>query len=174
MVAILRSTPTNTDEIKVFMAFKAKQFDKARFEPRTSDVKVPGLHEWFDGDPVWKVRGLTGNELGRCNEMAERNRKNIADIVRALVASNGEGSAEAIQGIVGMGDDVPQDVARRIEYLIAGSVDPDCPLDRAVRLNQVFPVEFRIITEEIFRLTGLGHVPGKPTPSGSEPTSSSI
>ena len=157
---------------KATMAFKSKAFDKARFEPRTSDIKLPGLADWFEGEPVWKVRGLTGNELGRCNELAEKNRKNIADIVKALIAANGEGSAEAIQNIYGLGDDVPQDVARRIEYLIAGSVDPDCPLDRAVRLNQVFPVEFRIISEEIFRLTGLGHVPGKPTPSGSEPTSS--
>jgi hypothetical protein len=154
------------------MAFKAKDFDKAKFSPRTTDVPVPGLSEWFDGPAVWKVRGLSGNELGRCNELAEKNRKNIADIVKALVANNGGETADAIQGLVSLSDDVPQDVARRIEYLIAGSVDPDCPLDRAVLLNQAFPIEFRIISEEIFKLTGQGHVPGKPTPSGNEQTSS--
>jgi hypothetical protein len=154
------------------MAFKAKSFDKAKFEPRTTEVKVPGLSEWFDGPAVWVVRGLSGNELGRCNELAEKNRKNISDIVRALIANKGGETAEAIAGLVSLSDDVPQDVARRIEYLIAGSVDPDCPLERAVLLNQAFPIEFRIITEEIFTLTGQGHVPGKPIPSGNETTSS--
>lgn len=153
------------------MAFKAKDFDKAKFSPRTTEVPVPGLNEWFDGPAVWKVRGLSGNELGRCNELAEKNRKNIADIVKALVANNGGETADAIQGLVSLSDDVPQDVARRIEYLIAGSVDPDCHLDRAVLLNQAFPIEFRIISEEIFKLTGQGHVPGKPIPSGNEQTS---
>ena len=149
------------------MGCKSKEFHKAKFQPRTTDVSVPGLADWFDGPSIWKVRGLTGNELGRCNELAERNRKSISDIVRALIANNGSETAEAIQGLVSLSDDVPQDVARRIEYMIAGSVDPDCPVERAVLLNQAFPIEFRIISEEIFKLTGQGHVPGKPLPSGS-------
>jgi hypothetical protein len=155
------------------MAFKAKEFDKAKFQPRMADVPVPGLANWFDGDPVWKVKGLSGNELGRCNELAERNRKTIGDIVKALLKNQGEETGAAIQDLVGLSDDVPQDVARRIEYLIAGSVDPECPLDRAVQLNQAFPVEFRMISEKIFELTGLGHTPGKPTPSGNVKTSRS-
>lgn len=153
------------------MSFKAKEFDKAKFAPRTSDVPVPGLKDWFEGDPVWKVRGLSGNDLGRCNELAARNRKTIGDIVKALIKNQGNETGSAIQDLVGLSDDVPQDVARRIEYLISGSVDPDCPLDRAVQLNLAYPVEFRIITEKIFELTGLGHTPGKPMPSGNEKTS---
>ena len=34
------------------MAFKAKDFDKAKFSPRTTDVPVPGLSEWFDGRKI--------------------------------------------------------------------------------------------------------------------------
>ncbi|MFH0995797.1 MAG: hypothetical protein V1844_09915 [Pseudomonadota bacterium] len=153
------------------MAFKAKEFDKAKFEPRTADVPVPGMQEWFDGPPIWKVRGLSGNELGKCNELAERNRKTIVDIAKALIQNSSAETSAAIQDLVGLSDDVPQDVARRIEYLMAGSVDPDCTLERAVLLNTAFPVEFRIVTEKIFELTGLGHTPGKPTPSGNEQTS---
>ena len=62
--------------------FDSKKFLKTKFTPRTADVPVPDLREFFsDGTPaVWKVRGLTGHELGRAAEAAERNKSVLAII----------------------------------------------------------------------------------------------
>jgi hypothetical protein len=140
------------------MAFKAKAFEKAKFEPRTVDVPVPGMAEWFEGDPVWKVRGLTGNELGRCNEMME-SRKSLTEIIQDILVKKNDESAD---------DYVPKEKALRVEYLILGSLDPVCDMTMAAKINEPFPAEFNIITTEIIRLTGQGQTVGKQTPSGKK------
>ena len=149
------------------MGFNAKEFLKAKFEPRIEGVPVPDLRDFFkDGDePVWKVRGLTGQELGRANEAAARNRS-IKAIVEALAGQADKERAGAIQDLLGVGENVPEDIAKRIEHLVLGSVDPPCTQDLAVRLCEVFPVEFYQLTTKILELTGKGQEPGKPKPSG--------
>lgn len=148
------------------MAFKAKAFEKAKFEPRSESVPVSALAEWFDGPAEWVIRGLTGNELGRCNALAQKNRKTIAEIVSGLLSSTDGSVSETVRNLVGLSDDVPQETAQRIEYLQIGSQDPACDLELAIKLNETFPVEFLLITNRIIALTGKGHVPGKSKPSG--------
>lgn len=146
------------------MAFKKNEFEKAKMEFRTEDISVPAMAEWFEGAPVWKVRGLSGNELGRCNEMAD-SRKNLTEILQDLLVKKKDETPT---------DYVPQEVAKRIEYLMVGSVDPVCDLDMATKLNEVFPIEFRILTGKIIELTGQGQVVGKQTPSGNGMTSKQV
>jgi len=146
------------------MAFKKSEFGKAKMGYRTADVSVPAMAEWFDGPPVWKVRGLSGNELGRCNEMAE-NRKGLTEILQDLLVKK---KAETTE------DYVPQEIAKRVEYLLIGSVEPNCDLDLAAKLNEAFPIEFRILTGKIIELTGQGQVVGKQMPSGKEATSKPV
>ena len=143
------------------MFFKAKEFKKAKLVHRTATVPLPDLKLWFDGPPEWTVKGLNGNELGRCKEMAEKNRKTIDAVLEALSGKQPEGTATAVRHMTGLDGSVPMDIALRLELLIAGSVDPVCDIELAVKLNMAFPTEFLILTKKIMRLTGLGYEPGK-------------
>jgi len=54
------------------MPFDAKAFAKAKFEPRTAELRIPELQEWFgDDDPVFVVRGLSGIELAPGTTLSE-------------------------------------------------------------------------------------------------------
>jgi len=150
------------------MSFDAKKFLKTKFVPRTAEVPVPDLAAFFEeGMPtVWKIRGLTGHELGRVNEAADRN-KNMAAILEGLASEASKDKAEAVKDMLGLGKDTPQDIAKRIEQLTIASIDPKCTTDLAVRLCEVYPIEFYQITNMILQLTGQGQMPGKPQPSGT-------
>jgi hypothetical protein len=149
------------------MSFDSKKFLKTKFVPRTEDVPVPDLQAFFPegSKAIWKVRGLTGQELGRAAEASERNR-NIVAIIEGLTAEAAADKAEALKDLLGVGGSTPQDIAKRLEHLTIGSVDPPCTLDLAVRLCEVFPVEFYQLTNKILTLTGQGQSPGKQPPSG--------
>lgn len=149
------------------MSFDTKKFKTAKFEIREGLVKVPDLQPFFpEGeDPVWKVRGLTGHELGKVNESAERH-KNIMSILEGLISSGNAEKVESVKKLVGLGDDTPVDIVKRIEMLVVASISPECDEELAVRLCEKFPVEFFNITNEITKLTGQGHVLGKLKPSG--------
>ncbi|GAF96882.1 unnamed protein product [marine sediment metagenome] len=149
------------------MGFDSKGFMNTKFQPREASVPVPDLKEFFEeGDkPEWKVRGLTGQELGRTNEAAERNR-NIAAILEGLVAPGSHEKIESVRQLLGVGNETPQDIARRLEMLTVGSVEPPCDIELALKLCTVFPIEFYQITTKIVGLTGKGHMPGKAQPSG--------
>ncbi len=155
------------------MAFLTKEFIRTKFEPRTADIPVPDLKQWFDGDDlVWRVRGLDGNELGRCNALAEKNRRSITEIAEGLTSGKSAELIGTVRQLVGLGDDIPMEVAQGIEYLICGSVNPECDLDLAVKLNLNFPVEFRQLVHRIIHLTGMGFAAaGKPPASGTDPIS---
>jgi len=143
------------------MPFDAKKFLKTKWTARAEEVPVPDLAAFFpDGaKPVWKVRGLTGQELGRANEAAER-MKNVAAILEGLASGAAKEQTEALKDLLGVGGQTPQDIAKRLEHLVIGSVDPKCTPDLAVRLCETFPVEFFQITNRIVQLTGQGQLPG--------------
>ena len=146
------------------MAFKTEDFKSALYEPRVGEVPVPELKPFFDnGKPVWKVKGLTGQEVGRANDAADRNKK-ISKVVEGVLSDNPKKIAQAVKQVID--PDTPQDVAKRLEHMILGSVEPICDLELALKICERFPIEFYSITNKILELTGLGHLPGKPKPSG--------
>lgn len=153
------------------MAFNKKGFMKAKFQSRTEDIDVPEMKMFFeDGDnPVWKVRGLTGVEIGQSNEASEKN-KNMAAIIDGLVSDKSEDKSNSIKKLVGI-NQTPDDIAKRIEMLIMGSIDPVVDLEFALRVCENYPIEFFQITNAITRLTGKGRIVGKLKSSGVTPTS---
>jgi len=153
------------------MPFKAKEFKKAKFAYRTEAVPLPDLKDWFDGPPEWIVKGLNGNELAHCKEMAQRNRKTIKAILETLASQQSEDVVEAVKHLTGTDGSVPMDIALRAELLVVGSVDPVCDIVLALKLNMTHPIEFQYLTKRIESLTGMGYEPGKSKPSGIEPTS---
>jgi len=148
------------------MAFDSKGFMREKFAARTESVPVPSLAAWFgEGDePVWKVRGMTGVEMARVQEVGASARK-IEDLAKALAAAAGSG--EKIAGILQAAGlpknlkDQPDAFIKHLEMLTIGSVDPVVDLPLAIKLAETFPVEFHQLTTKIIVLTGQGHEPGK-------------
>ncbi len=151
-----------------------QKFLNAALTPRTEEVPVPELADWFaEGEPAaWIVRGLTAAEMGRAREAAERGLDNVRALVTAL-SGDGSDKVSAIRKAFGLADDdVPADVSRRIEMLAAGSVAPALGADNrdvAVKLAEAFPTTFFNLTNKIIVLTGQGAEMGKPKRSGKTP-----
>ncbi len=163
------------------MELDIDKFTAQHFNPRERDVPVPDLKAFFKGKPakdgqgndkppVWRVRMLTGPDLARANEAQQKNRDRNA-IAASLLSGDADKLTEGLRELIGSGDAVPDDTARRIEMLVIGSVAPECSHQLAVKLADAFPVVFQQLTNEIFRLTGMGSEPGKPPRSSRTKTS---
>jgi len=149
------------------MGFKLKEFSKAKFEARTATVPVPALAEFFgEGDkPEFTVRGLTGEEMARVNE-AQSKSKNIAAVIAAIASQTQSEKVRGLKESLGLSDDMPTDLARRIEMLALGCVDPVLDVQSASKLFKVAPVDGYNLTNEILRLSGQGMTVGEPKASG--------
>jgi len=150
-----------------------QKFLQEQFTPRTETILVPELAGFFEKGqkPEWTVRGVTGAELGRAKQSAERSQEALKSLVEAMA---GKGSkAEALRRTMGISDEeVPADISYRIEMLATGSVSPKLGPDSrdvAVRLAETFPTVFYNLTNRILSLTGQGSELGKPKPSGKTP-----
>jgi hypothetical protein len=154
------------------MPFDSKRFLKTQFIPREDTVPVPDMKVFFpEGEePVWKVRGLNGVEMARANEAADRNR-NISVILEGLISRSKQEKIDSVKQLIGIDEKVPNDIAKRVELFILGSVEPKADTELALKVCTAFPIEFFEITNRITILTGRGHVPGKPKPSGKTPKS---
>lgn len=143
-----------------------REFMRADLKPRTEDVEVAALAPWNDGvAPTFVVRGLDGPELARVREAAEKHR-NIGATIEALVGGTDKEKIAAMRETMGIGDDLPEDYAKRLEMLVLGTVSPKLDLPAALKIAASFAVHFYHLTNRITELTGQGHtIPGKPAPS---------
>jgi len=139
------------------MGFDLAKFQATSFTPRTEAVKVPDLKAFFpeDGEAVWTVRGLTGQELGVVNETAQRNKK-ITAVLEGLISNKSVENTDAIKKLIGADGDVTEEVARRMEIFRIGSIDPIVTMPDVVKFCTVWPIEFSLITSAIYKLTGQG------------------
>ena len=103
--------------------------------------------------------------MGRANEVANKN-DNTKAVLEAVLSANSAEVKKAVSEITGRGDSVPMDMAKRIEYLQTGSVEPTCNLDLALKIFKEKPYVFLELTNVISELTSIGSQPGKPKPSG--------
>lgn len=155
------------------MGLDVDRFLNADFHAREERVPVPDLAGLFPAgeEPVWVVRGLTGLELGRVLEAGDRQR-NLAALVGAVAAGSPQEKGEALRRLVGLSDeDSPDNYVKGIELLMAGSVDPPCSRELAVRFADAFATEFWLLVGRINVLTGQGKTLGKPSGSGQTPES---
>lgn len=137
------------------MGFNVEKFERAKFAHRTRRVKVDPLVDFFDeGEPAeWEVRGLSANEFHRAAEAANRQDSMVA-MVRAMT-THAEKVA-AYRESLGLGENTPGELAKRMEMLVMGSVAPKIELPIAVKLAENFPVEFLMLTQAITELSGQG------------------
>lgn len=147
---------------------------KEVFEARTAEVRVSSsaLVNYFDegSEPVFKVRGLTYEELSKCNNAADTTPA-MRKLLEELNKKDGAGIATEIKNVFGVGNDTPANVIKAINHVVTGCVDPEIDEEMAVKLATAFPIEFGQISMKIVELTGQGHVPGKQKSSTAKPTS---
>jgi hypothetical protein len=155
------------------MSFDLNRFRATSLTPRQAVVAVPDLAHWYgDAEPVWTVRGLTGEEIARANEANQRTAV-IAATIEALAstANSGAEQVEAMRTLMGYGTDTPFDLAKRLDHLVFGSVEPKIDREIAVRLFMAYPIVAYTLTNKILELTGLGPDMGKALPSTPIPES---
>ena len=138
------------------MPFNAKGFEKANFEARTKSVSVEALADFFnEGEkPEFLVRGLSSNELHRAMN-AQKTQASIDNLLTAI--AEGKDSADAVRKVLGYSKDTPAEVAKRMEMLVSGCVEPKMTMPLAVKLAENFPIEFLALTNVITELTGQGY-----------------
>jgi len=152
------------------MAFSNAKFMKQKLEHSTESISVPALAEWFgDDEPVWMIRSLTGTEFIKSQEAQAKN-KNIQILAEALAVGNSKEKVDALKSMVGTGDDVPAELAKRIEMFVFATVSPVVDMELAVKMAEFFPSDFMIITNKIINLTARGADMVKPKPSGKANT----
>lgn len=144
------------------------KFMCAKFERRQKTVRLPELKEFFPKDqhPDFIVQGLTGPELAKTLE-APRKYKDVAGLIDGILSDVSKDKIDAIKESLGITGKVPDEIAKRLEQLVLGSVEPKFTQDAAVKFCEKFPIEFWILTNSIAELTGRGHEPGKSKPSGT-------
>lgn len=154
------------------MAFDVNKFASQKFADRVSQYKIPagsGLRNFFDEDeeaPAFSVRGLTAAEIGRTRDAVAQNR-DMGAIIEKLIGGAPSEKGVALQQIIR--PDTPDDVAKRLEIVHIGLVEPRLNFPDVVRLAENFPVEFYAIADLIMALTGLGRLPGKPESCSATP-----
>lgn len=156
------------------MSFDIERFRSAILAPRQAAVAVPDLKHWYgNAAPVWTVRGLTGEEIARANESNQRSSL-VAAAIQALAnaASARQEQTEALQTLIGYGAETPDDLAKRFDHLVAGSVEPQIDREIAVRLFTSYPIVAYTLTNKILELTGMGPDLGKAPLSTPIPESS--
>lgn len=156
------------------MAFDLARFAQAEFAPRQQAVPVPGLQAFFGKNEKaeWVVCSLSAAQLH--NAMEAKQRQAAVQTVVDAIASSGE-KAQELRKALGLAGDVPGEVVKRLEMLVAGSVEPKIDMPTAVKLAGAFPIEFLTLTNTITELTGQGfdlvkpHAASRKTPA-STPT----
>lgn len=151
--------------------FDLKAFMRETFTPREEEVRIPELAGFFPegADPVFRVRSLTGEELARVQEAAQRN-KDLATLAAGLVSNSDNERIAALREALGVGDSVPDEMAKRMAMVEMGCVSPKLDTLAVVKLFKVLPVDMYNLATKISALTGAGHVPGKAKPCGDETT----
>lgn len=155
--------------------FNTQKFLDTKFIVRTVTVATPALAPFFaPGEaPQITIRGLTGEELARVNEAQAKN-ANISALLEALAGAGNAEKVDALRQAMGLdSDQVADDLARRLEQLALGSVDPAIDIQTAVKLFRAYPVVGFELTNKIMLLSGQGMIPGEAPASGETPVSAS-
>lgn len=148
--------------------FDLEAFRACPITHRIEEVPVPRLAPFFsEGEPaLWRIRGMTGEEIARARESGARH-KAVAVAIQAMVSQSQSTAdkVDAMKSILGFGTEVPEDLAQRLDHLVFGSVYPAIDRNDAVRLFAMFPVIAYELTNKILVLSEQGPDLGKVTRS---------
>jgi len=142
--------------------FDVSAFSREKYCPREAEVSfsipVPGGDPLKPVEQVFKVKGLTAEELARIDQVVDNN-KNLQALLDAVIkADSGDlkSRLDAIKELAGMSNDIPASHVKKLAIFRAGCVNPEFNQADAVKFSNVHPIEFIMISNKIYELTGLG------------------
>lgn len=152
------------------MSFDLEKFDKAQFKSRTDTVPVPELQAFFAKDTkpedmVFKIRNLEATEVTAANDSFEKARK-LEKFLEQVASPDQNEQVKGLVQAMGFEKGTTPDLAKRFDLFHFGCVEPKFTRTQAVRFAKHFPGQFYVITNAVWRLTGLGSDPGKLPGSG--------
>lgn len=152
------------------MGFDGKKFSDVKFEQRTTEIEVKELAAFFNVDekPVFKVRGLSGKELGVIDQLVKGNFDSARlTVIKALISEAAKDKIDGIAEIVGGNEEVAVETRKRMEYIAKGLIEPELDFAAIDKLCIYYPAVFIEISNKIIELTGLGGIEsGESKPSG--------
>jgi len=156
------------------MSFDLQRFLNAAISLREKTVPVPDLAGFFpEGvDPVFVVRALSGEEIFRAADAGARDQKLVAAVQAIAGAAQADQFATAFKDLIGS-EDVPEDMRRRIEHLLAGVVEPKLDREAVLRLIAFYPTVAANLHNVILTLIAQGPDLGKAGGSTETPLSTS-
>ena len=154
------------------MPFNSDAFEATNFEPRTKVLNVPQLKTWFDkGEkPVWKIRALTGAELGNAEE-ASKQGNTLKALIEGITAADSQKVKQEAQKLLGHTEDKNETTAKKMYHVHYATVwdgpEKYIPFTTVRKLCDEYSLLFNYIAHEILLLSGEGNIPEKKsTPSG--------
>jgi hypothetical protein len=143
--------------------FDLNEFRSAVFEDRIEELE---LKEFGDSKETlkWKIRALTAEDLAKADEEVQLNRdlNSLINMTVAAVASGQKNDKiDAIREIIGVSGKVPDVLVKKYAIFELGTVEPKFDRSDTVKFARVYPVEFELISNRIYALTGLGAVKKK-------------
>lgn len=152
------------------MAFDVDRFRTTKFVRRTAEIVIsdPDLLTFIEnGDaPVWTVQSLSAEECARANE-AKRTNRNIAEIVGKIAAAQDSAGgakafAEQVAELMGVGSkNLPDDHVYRLELFVLGTAAPKVDKRVAVKMAEIKPEFFYLVTNKVLELIGAGSALGE-------------
>ncbi len=158
------------------MAFDLEKFRNTNFTHRVGTVEVPALAAFFDDGekPIFKVRGLTGQELGYAQENSQKRRRELIDnMVEYLIRESRHDVPEATMKAVGFYEKWSPKTLLYLELLIIATIEPKLNLKHALKICENFAIEFAELAQKIMALTGQGRIQGELKDSGETLSSES-
>ncbi len=147
------------------MAFDAEKFMKTSFARRTEEVLLHDFPEPGETE-TWTVQSLTAEELAEVDDAVVKNQA-LANLLESVVRASSDASAaikeriRVIQEILGISGKVPNLLIKRYSLFRLGSADPKVDQKFVIKFARVHPVEFQILSDKIYELTGMGQVAKK-------------
>jgi len=141
------------------MGFDISKFERTNFVERTGELRFPGLQVFFDEDedPIFKVRGLTAEEIYSAKHDANKG-KVLTEIVGKLSGGKDREKAAAILEAMGMNDDAPAELIQIYSHLEQGLIEPKLTRPQVIRLARAFPIEVAQLNNLILELSGKGAI----------------
>lgn len=146
------------------MAFDAKKFRQSSWEPRTEDVHVPMLADFFpEGEkPVFKVRGLDGRELAKMRAEGTEGRKKLVEAAAKIASGDHAAVAEALGDMEGDSTKTYMDI-----FMVeTGCIEPKLTRADVILLHRHRHTAFIVLGNAITRLSGEGSRLGESKRSG--------
>lgn len=141
------------------------KFKTTEYTERHIDVSVDSLNYLFDkGEKaIITVRGQTSIEVAQTEEI-DLQHQDILTVLQAITTTKGQ--VAALKDHLGMNDDVPTSIKKRMRKIVQCSVSPVLDMQFVILLAQRHPVEFGRLSNAVAEATNAGMSLKKSLPSG--------